>query len=49
MTSTYCWHDPYKAAMLETDWTQMQERLQAAESAIAKRQHVLSMDHGRTC
>ena len=26
----------------------MQERLQAAESEIQKRQHVLSMDHGGT-
>jgi hypothetical protein len=26
----------------------MQERLQAAESALRKRQHVLSLDHGGT-
>jgi hypothetical protein len=44
----YIWHDAYKAAMLETDWTKMQARLQAAESEISKRQHVLSMDHGGT-
>jgi hypothetical protein len=46
MTNT--WYDSYKAAILETDWTQMQERLKVAESEIRKRQHVLSMDHGGT-
>lgn len=48
MTIPYSWHESYKAALLETDWTKMQERLQAAESEIRKRQHVLSMDHGGT-
>lgn len=48
MTTEYIWHDAYKSAILETDWTKMQERLQAAESEIRKRQHVLSMDHGGT-
>ena len=48
VTTEYIWHDAYKTAILETDWTKMQERLQAAESEISKRQHVLSMDHGGT-
>jgi hypothetical protein len=48
MTMTYSWHESYRAALLETDWTKMQERVQAAESAIHERQRVLSMDHGGT-
>ena len=48
MTSTYNWFESYRAALLETEWTKMQERLQAAESEIQTRQHVLSMDHGGT-
>jgi hypothetical protein len=48
MTTEYVWHAAYKAAILETDWTKMQERLQTAESEIRKRQHVFSMDHGGT-
>jgi hypothetical protein len=48
MTSTYNWFDSYRAALHETEWTRMQERLQAAESEIQKRQHLLSMDHGGT-
>jgi hypothetical protein len=47
-TVTYIWYEAYKSAVLETDWTKMQERLQSAESAIQERQHVLSMDHGGT-
>jgi hypothetical protein len=45
---TYVWYEAYKTAVLETDWTKMQERLQSAESAIHERQRVLSMDHGGT-
>jgi hypothetical protein len=48
MTSTYNWFESYRAARLETEWTKMQERLQAAESEIQRRQHVLSMDQGGT-
>jgi hypothetical protein len=46
MTPT--WHESYKAAILETDWTKMQERLQAAEREMHERQRVLSLDHGGT-
>jgi hypothetical protein len=48
MTTAFSWHDAYRAALLETDWTKMQERLQVAESEIQKRQHVLSTHHGGT-
>jgi len=42
------WHESYRSAILETDWTKMQERLQSAESEIHERQRVLSLDHGGT-
>lgn len=45
---TRTWYESYKAAILETDWTQMPERLQAAEREIHERQRVLSLDHGGT-
>lgn len=48
MTMTYNWHESYRAALLETDWTRMQERVKAAEADISERQRVLSMDHGGT-
>jgi hypothetical protein len=48
MTTPFSWHDSYKAAVLETDWTKMTERIQAAESDMSERQRVLSEDHGGT-
>ena len=48
MTTNYSWHDFYKAALLETDWTKVEERIQTAESEIQKRYGVLSQDHGGT-
>jgi hypothetical protein len=43
---TYSWYKSYKAAILETDWTTMPERLRSAELEIFARQGVLSLDHG---
>jgi hypothetical protein len=48
MSTAFDWHESYRVALLETDWTKMQERLLAAESEIRKRKHVLLMDHGGT-
>jgi hypothetical protein len=48
METTYGWQEPYMAAVLETDWTKMQERVQVAESEIHERKRVLSQDHGGT-
>ena len=42
--STYQWHELYKAALLETDWSKMEERIQAAESAIQKRKSECGLD-----
>ncbi|HMH06182.1 MAG TPA: hypothetical protein VK579_05820 [Terriglobales bacterium] len=48
MTTNYSWQDSYQAALLETEWTKMEERVQTAESEIHKRRLVLSQGHGGT-
>ena len=44
----YSWQESYQAAVLESDWTKMQERIQTAESEIHKRRLVLAQDYGGT-
>jgi hypothetical protein len=46
--TNYGWQESYRAALLETDWTKMQERVQTAESEIHQRRLALSQDHGGT-
>jgi len=46
MTATYKWFEPYKAALLETDWSKMPERIQAAEAALSQREREFDLDHG---
>jgi hypothetical protein len=46
--TSHSWQDSYRAALLETDWTKMHERIQTAESEIHKRRLMLVQDHGRT-
>lgn len=48
MTNQFCWQESYKAALLETDWTKMGERIKTAESDIHNRRLVLLQDHGGT-
>ena len=43
---TYSWYKSYKAAILETDWTTMPNRLRSTELEIFERQRILSLDHG---
>ena len=42
------WKNLYQAAILETDWSQIEGRIQAADSAISARLHEFSLDHGGT-
>ena len=35
MTETYKWHEDYWAALLETDWTKIERKIQVAEKGIA--------------
>ena len=46
--ASYRWQESYQAALLEPDWTKMQECLQTAESEIHKRRLELSKDHDGT-
>jgi hypothetical protein len=45
---SYGWNPPYTAAVLETDWSKMPERILAAETAIKSRLQEFSLDHGGT-
>ena len=40
------WEKLYKEAILETDWSKIENSIEAAESAISARLHELSLDHG---
>jgi hypothetical protein len=42
------WYELYRAAVLETDWSKMEERIQAAESAISGTLREFSLNHGGT-
>jgi hypothetical protein len=44
----YKWQEVYKAALLETDWSKMEERIRAAEGALHGRKHEFDLDHGGT-
>jgi len=44
----YKWHEVYKAALLETDWTKMQEHIRAAETPLHDRRLQFALDHGGT-
>lgn len=44
--TNYSWQESYQSAVLETDWTKMEERIQTAEAEIHKRRLILSQDHG---
>jgi uncharacterized protein YecA (UPF0149 family) len=48
MTTTSKWHEVYKAALLETDWSKMEERIQAAEAMIQDRKREFSLHRGGT-
>jgi hypothetical protein len=44
----YKWHEVYKAALLETDWSKIEERITAAEAALHARKHEFDLNHGGT-
>jgi hypothetical protein len=48
MPTSNSWQESYQAALLETDWTKMQERVHTAESEIHQRRLELSKDHNGT-
>ena len=44
----YGWQELYAAALLETDWSKIEGKIQAAENAIKARLREFSMNHGGT-
>jgi hypothetical protein len=42
----YKWHEVYKNALLETDWSKIEERINAAEAALYARKNEFDLDHG---
>ncbi|MGH9503248.1 MAG: hypothetical protein ACRD20_10400 [Terriglobales bacterium] len=48
MSTTYKWYDVYKAALLETDWSKMENRIGDAEAAIQNRKREFDLNHGGT-
>ncbi|HMJ23696.1 MAG TPA: hypothetical protein VK513_17405 [Terriglobales bacterium] len=48
MNATYPWQEVYKAALLETDWSKMEERIRTAESVLNQRKLEFLLDHGGT-
>jgi hypothetical protein len=44
----YGWQELYAIALLETDWTKIEQKIQAADNGIKARLHEFSMNHGGT-
>jgi hypothetical protein len=44
----YGWEEVYASAVLETDWTKIEQKIQAADNVIRARLHELSLHHGGT-
>lgn len=44
----YGWQELYATAVLETDWSKIEEKIQAAEEGIGARLHEFSLNHGGT-
>jgi hypothetical protein len=44
----YGWHELYATALLETDWSTIDEKIQVAEKGIRVRLQEFSMNHGGT-
>ena len=48
MNTTHDWEKLYQTAVLETDWSKMEEHIQVAENGIRVRLHEFSMNHRGT-
>ena len=42
------WEKFYQAAILETDWSKIEEQIHATDSAISERLHEFFLNHGGT-
>jgi hypothetical protein len=48
MPATYKWQEVYKAALLETDWSKIEERIRTAEASLHQSKRELALNHGET-
>lgn len=48
MSTGYEWQTTYHLALLETDWTKIEARIQRAEAAMKAKLHEFSLNHGGT-
>jgi hypothetical protein len=48
MDAKYSWQELYKAALLETDWSKIEEKIQEADDRMRARLLEFSMNHGGT-
>jgi hypothetical protein len=46
MNNEPTWQEFYKLAVLETDWSKMEDRIRAAETALEQRMLAANLDHG---
>jgi hypothetical protein len=44
----YEWQNLYSEALLETDWTKIEDRIDAADVAINRKRKEFELDHGGT-
>jgi len=44
----YGWQELYATSLLETDWTKIEQKIQAAENGIEARLNEFSLNHGGT-
>jgi len=48
MTTEYGWFNLYEAAVLETDWSKIEERIQVTENGIKARLNEFTVHHSGT-
>ena len=46
MNTKYDWQELYATAILETDWSKIEEKIEVAEDGIRARVHEFSLNHG---
>jgi hypothetical protein len=48
MDTEYVWQPLYRAAVLETDWSKIEQKIREAGNGMRARLHEFSMNHGGT-
>jgi len=48
MDAEYGWQPLYLAAVLETDWSKIEQKIREAENGMRARLYEFSLDHGGT-